>query len=114
MVMEVLPEVEAVMWHLEVHPELDQLHLKLLSSAIDHLDCRFSALQKPPLSDFALLNYSKWPYGKKDLAAFGNEEIGRLVQHFSPVLTEKEVDAIPMQWMKFKNPLLQLRTSFHT
>ena len=138
MVMEVLPEVEAVMWHLEemktspgkcvssltngkeykgvslsgeVHPELDQLHLKLLSSAIDHLDCRFSALQKPPLSDFAVLNYSKWPYEKTKLAAFGNEEIGRLVQHFSPVLTEKEVDAIPMQWMNFKNHLLQLRTS---
>ena len=86
MVMEVLPEVEVVMYHLEemktnpekcvssltngkeykgvslsgeVHPELDQLHLKLLSSAIDHLDCRFSALQRPPLSDFAVLNYSK-------------------------------------------------------
>jgi len=54
-----------------------------LSSAIDHIDCRFSALQKPPLSDFAVLNYSKWPYEKTKLAAFGNEEIGHLVQHFS-------------------------------
>ena len=65
-------------------------------------------MQKPPLPDFAVLNYSKWPYEKKALLAFGNEEIGRLVQHFSPVLTEKEVDAIPMQWMNFKNHLLLL------
>ena len=83
----------------------------MLSFAIDHLDSRFSALQKPPLSDFAVLNYSKWPYENKDLAAFGNEEVGRLVQHFAPVLTEKEVDAIPMQWMNFKHHLIPLRIS---
>ena len=83
----------------------------MLDSATDHINSRFRVLQMPPLSDFAVLNYIKWPYKKKELAAYGNEEVGRLVHHFAPVLTEKEVDAIPMQWMNFKNHLLPLRTS---
>ena len=60
----------------EVHPELNQLHQKLLSSAIGHLECRFSALQKPPLSDFAVLNYSKWPYEKKIRLPLGMRKLG--------------------------------------
>ena len=74
---------------------MDQLHLKLLNFAIDHTVSRISALQKPPPYDFAVLNY-------------GKEKVRCQVQNFAPVLTEMEVDAIPMQWM---NHLFPLRTS---
>ena len=83
---------------------MDQLHLKKLNSAIDHTVSRTSALQKPPPYDFAVLSYSKWPYGKTKVAAYWQEKLRCQVQFF-PVLTETEVDAIPMQWMNNRFPL---------
>ena len=55
----------------EVKPELDDLHQGMLDSAVEQIDDRFIGLQKPPLSDFAVLNYTHWPYDLKELATFG-------------------------------------------
>ena len=95
----------------EVKPELGDLHQDMLDSAIKNIDTRFSGLQKPPLSDFAVLNYGRWPYGLKDLAAFGKVEILNLVEHFAPLLSEEEVEAIPREWQDFKLHVHHLRTS---
>ena len=85
-----------------VKPELDRLHKALLGSAIEHIDCRFSAVQESPLSDFTVLNYREWPYGDKELSNYGKEKVTSLVKQFAPLLTEEEVNAIPMQWLYFK------------
>ena len=95
----------------EVKPELDDLHQGMLDSAIKQIDDRFSGLQKPPLSDFAVLNYTHWPYDLKELATFGREQIMNLVDQFSPFLSMEEVEAIPREWQAFKMHVCHLRTS---
>ena len=45
----------------EVTPELTQQHKDMLDLAIDFIDSRFSGLQNPPLSDFAIFNFTHWP-----------------------------------------------------
>ena len=83
----------------------------MLDSAIEQIDDRFSGLQKPPLSDFAVLNYTHWPYDLKELATFGREQIRNLVDQFSPFLSMEEVEAIPREWQAFKMHVCHLRTS---
>ena len=95
----------------EVKPELHNLHQGMLDSAITNIDQRFSGLQKPPLSDFAVMNYTLWPYDLKELATFGKEKIKNLVEQFAPLLSKDEVEAIPMEWQYFKMHVHHLRTS---
>ena len=95
----------------EVKPELDDIHQGILDSAIEQIDERFSGLQKPPLSDFAVLNFTQWPYDLKELAIFGKEKVANLVQQFAPLLSKEEVDAIPREWQDFKLHVRHLRTS---
>ena len=95
----------------EVKPELDDLHKNMLDSAIQHIDQRFSGLQKPPLSDFRVLNYTLWPYDVEDLTAFGKENVLRLVKQFAPLLSDEEIEAIPREWQNFKLHVRNLRTS---
>ena len=85
--------------------------MNLLDCGIDHMGDRFHALQIPPLSDLSVLNYREWPYGDNALAAYGKEEVQRLVQHFAPVLTKEEVDCAPWVWSTFKHHMSKLRTS---
>ena len=95
----------------EVKPELDDLHQGMLDSAVEQIDDRFIGLQKPPLSDFAVLNYTHWPYDLKELATFGRGQIINLVDQFSPLLSMEEAEAIPREWQAFKRHVCHLRTS---
>ena len=95
----------------EVKPELDDIHQGILDSAIEQIDERFSGPQKPPLSDFAVLNYTLWPYDSKELTSFGKEKVMNLVQQFAPLLSKDEVEAIPGEWRAFKMHVRHLRTS---
>ena len=95
----------------EVKPELDDLHQGMLDSAVEQIDDRFIGLQKPPLSDFAVLNYTHWPYDLKELATFGRGQIMNLVDQFSPLLSMEEAEAIPREWQAFKRHVCHLRTS---
>ena len=95
----------------DVKPMLDQRHMNLLDCGIDHMGDRFRALQIPPLSDFSVLNYRAWPYDTAALAAFGNEQVQRLVQHFAPVLTKEEVEGAAWVWPAFKYHMSKQRTS---
>ena len=95
----------------EVKPELDDLHQGMLDSAVEQIDDRFIGLQKPPLSDFAVLNYTRWPYDLKELATFGRGQIMNLVDQFSPLLSMEEAEAIPREWQAFKRHVCHLRTS---
>ena len=95
----------------EVKPELNTIHQEILDSAIEQIDKRFSGLQKPPLSDFSVLDYTLWPYDLKELATFGKEKVINLVKQFSPLLSEEEVDAIPREWLNFKLHVRHLRTN---
>ena len=85
-------EHEGVLLTGPVEPELQQLHIKMIDSAIDQIDIRFKVLQKSPFSDFAVLDYRQWPHDKNELAVYGKEKIGNLVQRFAPVFTEEEVE----------------------
>ena len=94
----------------KVTPELDKTHIRLVTSAIDNIDSRFRALQNLPLSAFTVLDYRQWPYDRKELASFGTNEIKCLVQHFTPMLSEEDVDAVPREWLDFKLHIIKLRT----
>ena len=95
----------------EVTPELTQQHKDMLDLAIDFIDSRFSGLQNPPLSDFAIFNFTHWPYDVTELTTFGKENLERLITQFAPLLSEEEVDAIPREWLAFKMHVRKLRTS---
>ena len=85
--------------------------MDMLDSAIDFIDSRFGGLQTPPLSDFAVFNYTLWPYDIKELTTFGKENVKNLVKQFAPLLSEEEINAIPRDWLAFKMHVRKLRTS---
>ena len=95
----------------KVTPELGKAHIRLVTSAIDHMDSRFGVLQNLPLSAFTVLNYKQWPYDRKELVSYGMDEIKCLVQHFTPMLSEEDVDAVPREWLDFKLHVIKLRSS---
>ena len=95
-------EHEGILLRGPVEPELKQLHKRIIDSAIDQIDLRFKALQQSPLSDFAVLDYRQWPHDKTKLALYGKEKLESLVKHFTPVLTEEEVNFIPREFADFK------------
>ena len=94
-----------------VEPVLNQHHKNLVDFAISHIDTRFKALHNPPLSDFAVLDYTQWPLDKKELSSYGVENIKRLVHHFTPVLTQDEVAKAPLEWYLFKHQVCNQRNS---
>ena len=104
-------DYEGVMLSGPIEPELQQLHLRIIDSAIDQIDSRFKALQQSPLSDFSVLDYRQWPHDKIKLASHGIVNVEHLVQHFAPVLTEDEVRNIPKEFASFKVYASKLRTS---
>ena len=64
-----------------------------------------------PLSTFTVLDYKQWPYDRKELASYGTDEIKCLLQHFTPMLSEEDVDAVPREWLDFKLQVVKLRSS---
>ena len=95
----------------EVEPEIAEIHNELITAAIDFMDKRFVNLQKPPLADFKVFNFTQWPYDRAQLVKYGVEEVQRLVEHFAPLLTEEEVDAALEEWLVFKLHVSNLRTT---
>ena len=93
----------------EVEPELQKLHTELVTAAIDFMDARFKPLQTPPYSDFKVFNFMQWPYDKVELVSYGMVEVNRLIQHFTPVLTEEEIESALHEWLAFKIHVSNLR-----
>ena len=76
-------------------PALSDLHENLITAAIDFMDERFSALQQTPLNDFKILDFSQWPYEQTKLLSSGVNAVQRLVDHYSQLLTDEEVEGHP-------------------
>ena len=87
-------EYDGVLLTGPVEPELQQLHIRIIDSAINQIDARFKVLQQSPITDFAVLDYRQWPHETSELAVYGKEHIENLVKHFAPVLTEEEVEGV--------------------
>ena len=79
-------EYDGVLLTGPVEPQLQQLHLRMIDSAISQIDVRFKVLQQSPITDFAVLNYRQWPTETSELAVYGKKEIDHLDKHFAPVL----------------------------
>ena len=97
----------------EVRPDLSNLHLEIITAAVDYINDRFQAIQKSPLADFRIFNFSQWPYDRAQLVVYGNQEVQRLVEQFSTVLTEDEVATALDEWLNFKLHIANLRTINH-
>ena len=95
----------------QVEPALSDLHENLITAAIDFMDKRFSALQQTPLNDFKILDFSQWPYEQAKLLSYGVNEVQRLVDHYSQLLTDEEVEGAPLEWQTFKQHVSKLRSS---
>ena len=104
-------EFAGVMLAHSIEPELQELHVTILDTAMTQIDKRFNALQVSPLSDFSVLDYRLWPLDTKELASYGNKNIDNLIQHFAAVLTKEEVRLIPREFPAFKIHAVKLRTS---
>ena len=67
-----------------------------------YLDTRFDNFDKKPLSCFEIIDISKLPHDREEIAVYGDEELESLVEHFAAVLSEEETQKIPDEWADFK------------
>ena len=104
-------EYDGVLLTGPVEPELQQLHIKIIDSAVSQIDARFKVFQQSPITDFAVLDYRQWPHEICELAVYGRKQIENLVKHFAPVLTEEEVEGVVKEFTSFKVHVTKLRTS---
>ncbi len=82
---------------------------KFLDPCLKYLSEMFAFLEKTPFSDFSIMDVRNVPQNVGELAAYGNEELANLVDHFSSILTDDEVQQTPQQWRALRAKLKQSR-----
>jgi hypothetical protein len=84
-------------------PDLDKTFGKLVDKFNKYIAKRFATLRKPPMSHFNVFDQRNLPTDRKDIVLYGKSEIQSLLDFFSDLLTEEELDAAPDQWMELKS-----------
>ena len=89
--------------------DLRELFLRFWTDIINYLEKRFASLSSPPLSDFTVFDYRNFPVQRGEIAAYGNEEVQRLVDYFAPLLYQEEKDGAVKEWQELKSFLATQR-----
>ena len=87
---------------LEGVPVSDATLTAFLTDCIKFMKARFEHLESSPFTDFHIFDFRNHPNLAADLADYGDENIIKLVNYFSTVLTEEERESIPLQWPALK------------
>ena len=96
--------------HLEIsEPDFN----KLIEETVAYLHTRFENFDKKPLSCFEIFDISKLPHDREEIAVYGDDEVESLVEHFTAVLSEEEINEIPEEWPDLKIWMSAHRGSSH-
>jgi len=71
---------------------------------------RFENFKQEPLSFFNVLDFNQWPVEKEELAAFGKDDLRKLVEYFSHCLPVENQQLIRDQFTELKAHLIKCRS----
>ncbi len=97
--------------------DISALKMNIIDKAVEYIEKRFEAFDKPPLTHFKAFDCRQWPSERSALAVYGDEAISCISEHYSDLLTDQEKSdgTLKGEWCALKSrlrePATQMRTS---